>query len=183
MRTNLIQTRAKATIYAEVLLEATKASDNIFAVAGEFDELVATVRGSLELRKVLIDKTIPVEAKKGLVLELFDGSAPELLAVFNVMVEREDLPILPRVRELYVTKAEDALNASFVDVTTVIPLDDDLRQQIVTKYSAQMGRGILLREHIDPSLVGGIILSSHGNRIDASVSSQLESARHVLSKP
>ena len=182
MRTNLIYTRAKATVYAEVLLEAAKASDSVFTVAGEFDELVAVVRGSIELRKALIDKAIPAEAKKGLVAEIFEGFAPELLATFDVMVDREDLSLLPRVCETYVTLAEDALDAAFVDVTTVVPLDEALRQQIITKYSAQLGRRVLLREYVDPSLIGGIVLSTHGKRIDASVSSQLESARHVLSK-
>ena len=182
MRTSLIQTRAKASVYAEVLLDATKASDNIFKVASELDELVAAVRGSFELRKALMDTAIPDQAKKGLVAEIFEGFAPELLATFNVMVEREDLSLLPRVRDTYVSLAEDALDAVFIDVTTVVPLDDALRQQIVTKYSAQLGRGVLLRESVDPGLIGGIILSAHGKRIDASVSSQLESARHVLSR-
>ena len=182
MRTSLIQTRAMATVYAEVLLEATKASGNVFEVASEFDELVAAVRGSIELRRALTDKAIPAQAKKGLVDEIFEGFAPELLATFNVMVDREELSMLPRVRETYVTMAEDALNAVFIDVTTVVPLDEDLRQQIITKYSVQLGRGVLLREHIDSSLIGGIVLTTHGKRIDASVSSQLESARHVLSK-
>jgi F-type H+-transporting ATPase subunit delta len=63
----------------------------------------------------------------------------------------------------------------------VVELDDGLRDGIRKKYSAQFGKGVLLREHTDPSLVGGIVLSAHGRRIDASVASQLESARVVLS--
>jgi len=169
-------------VYAEVLLASTRVTGSVFKVAGQFDELVAAVRGSLELRKALIDKTIPAAAKKGLVAELFSDFAPELRAVFDVMVDREDLSLLPRVRDTYVTKAEDALKAVFVDVTTVVPLDETLRQQIITKYSEQLGRQVMLREYVDPSLIGGIVLSTHGKRIDASVSSQLESARHVLSK-
>ena len=38
----------------------------------------------------------------------------------------------------------------------------------------------MLREHIDKSLLGGILMSANGKRIDASVLSQLESARNVL---
>ena len=182
MRTNTANARAKAKVYAEVLLAAARISNNIFAVAGELDELTKTVRGSLELRKALSDKAIPAEAKKAIVAELFVGYAPELLATFDVMVDREDLSVLHRVQETYVTLAEEALSAVFIDVTSVVPLDEALRQQIIAKYSAQMNRGVLLREYVDPSLIGGIVLSTHGKRIDASVSSQLESARHVLYK-
>lgn len=182
MKTNPAQARAKATVYAEVLLEAAKASDKVLAIAEEFEELQATVRGSIELRSALVDNTLTPAAKKAAVAEIFAGFAPELLSTFDVMVERDDLALLPRVHEVYTTLAEEALGAVIIDVTTVIPLDDALRDKIRSKYSAQLGTGVLLREHLDPSLIGGIVLSTHGKRIDASVSSQLENARHTLSK-
>ena len=182
MTTDATHIKAKALVYAEVLLEAAKASDKVFAITGEFDELLATVRGSFDLRNALTDPAISPEAKKAIVSEVFDGFAPELLSTFDVMVDRGDLPTLSRAHENYIELAEKALSAVILDVTTVVPLDDNLRQQIISKYSAQFGSGVLLREHIDTSLIGGIVLSTHGKRIDASVSSQLENARHTLSK-
>lgn len=182
MKTSATHDRAKATVYAEILLEAAKASNSVFAVDGEFNELVSIVRGSIELRNALVDTALPEEAKKNIVAEVFTGYAPELLSTLNVMVERGDIRLLPRAYEVYTNLAEKALDAVIIDVATVVPLDDDLRQQIITKYSQQFGTGVLLREHLDPSIVGGIVLSAHGKRIDASVVSQLESARHVLSK-
>lgn len=182
MKINPAEARAKATVYAEVLLEAAKVSDRVFAVAGEFDELVLAVRSSLELRRALADSALANETKQALIAEIFAGFAPELLAVFNVMVERGDLSLLSRALETYSALAEEALGAVIIEVTTVVPLDDALREQIITKYSSQLGRGVVLREQVDSSLIGGIILSTHGKRIDASVSSQLEHARHVLSK-
>lgn len=182
MTTDATQIRAKAQVYAEVLLAGAQAADRVFAVAGEFDELLAVVRGSIELRSALTDKAVPAESKKAIVAGVFAGFAPELISVFSVMVEREDLAALTRAHDRYAVLAEEALGAVIIDVTTVVPLDDTLRAQIVNKYSAQLGTGVLLREHTDSSLIGGIILSTHGKRIDASVLSQLESARHVLSK-
>ncbi|MDR1358620.1 MAG: ATP synthase F1 subunit delta [Coriobacteriales bacterium] len=169
-------------VYARVLLEAAQASDQVFALTGELAELLAAVRGSLELRNALTETTVSEQTKKAIIAELFTGFAPELLTSFEVMVERGDLAVLPRMYESYVDLAEEALGATILDVTTVVPLDDELREQIRGKYSSQLGRGVLLREHIDPELIGGIILSTHGRRIDASVSSQLEHARHMLSK-
>ena len=39
----------------------------------------------------------------------------------------------------------------------------------------------MLREHVNPSIIGGIVLSARGKRIDASVSAQLEKVRSALS--
>lgn len=182
MKTNATQIRAKAAVYATVLLEAAKASDNVFAVAGEFDELLTAVRSSIELRTTLSDATIALDAKKAIVSEIFAGFAPELLATFEVMVDRGDLAVLARTHEKYLALAEEALGATIIDVTTIVPLDDTLRGHIKSKYSAELGTNILLREHIDSNLLGGIVLSTHGKRIDASVLAQLENAKHALSQ-
>lgn len=182
MKTSSAGIRAKAAIYAEVLLEAAQATDEVFVVAGQFDELVTTVKGSIELRNALTEETLPHEAKKEIIAGIFTGYAPALLTIFLVMVERDDLAVLTHAYDTYVSLAEEALAAIIIDVTTVVPLDDALREKIIQKYSMQLGTGVLLREHVDSQLVGGIILSTHGKRIDASVSSQLENARQVLSR-
>ena len=67
-----------------------------------------------------------------------------------------------------------------VDVTTVVALDDNLRHIIIEKAEAELGKKAVLRERIDESILGGIIMSVNGKRIDASVISQLNKARHVL---
>ena len=66
-------------------------------------------------------------------------------------------------------------------MTTVVELDDALRQTIKSKYAAQFGKDVMLREHVDPSILGGIVLSARGKKIDASVSAQLEQVRVALS--
>ena len=67
-----------------------------------------------------------------------------------------------------------------VDVTTAVPLDDHLRDVISTKLSADLGRSVRLNETVDRSILGGIIMSTHGRRMDASVRTQLSNARQVL---
>ena len=85
-----------------------------------------------------------------------------------------------RVLRSYEEQIEGKLNIAVVDVTTVVPLDDSLREVIKKKAEADLGSEVVLREHIDKSILGGIIMSANGKRIDASVLSQLESARSVL---
>ena len=41
---------------------------------------------------------------------------------------------------------------------------------------------MFLIEHVDPSIIGGIILSARGQRRDASVRMQLESAKKVMTQ-
>jgi F-type H+-transporting ATPase subunit delta len=169
-------------VYAEALLEAVSDSpERVFEVSGQLEAACKAITGSLELRDVLANRGIELQARQGIAHDLFEGFEPALLSVLDVAIERDDIRLLPRVTEAYVEAAERELGAVIIDVTTVIALDEELRDHIKKKYSAQFGKGVLLREHLDPALVGGIVLSTHGRRIDASVASQLEGARAVLS--
>jgi F-type H+-transporting ATPase subunit delta len=181
MITDRTLAKKASQVYAEVLLEAVSASSNAFEVGGQLETVYKTVAGTVELRDVLTDHAIEVSVRQGVIRDLFADFDPALLSVLDVMIERGDVRLLNRINEAYAFLAEQELNAVFIDVTTAVELDDALRSSIRKKYSAQFGKDVLLREYVDPSLVGGIVLSAHGRRIDASVASQLESARRVLS--
>jgi F-type H+-transporting ATPase subunit delta len=182
MPTDRTLTRKASAVYAEVLLDAAKAADSILAVSEQLGAVQKAVIGNIELRNTLSDHAIPLESRRAIAAEVFAGFSAALLEVLAVVIERGDLMLLPRINEAYLYAAEKELGATIIDVTTVVELNDALRSQLQEKYAASMGTNVILREHIDPSIVGGIILSSHGRRIDASVVSQLQSARAVLSR-
>ncbi|NLG10897.1 MAG: ATP synthase F1 subunit delta [Coriobacteriaceae bacterium] len=181
MPTDRALVQKESMVYAEVLLEAAKASDVVFELGGQLEQVLKTVRGSIDLRTTLSDHTIDPSIRYAIVQEVFADYDPALLSALRVMVERDDVALLSKVNEAYNNLAEEALGAVIIDVTTVVELDDALRDKIETKYAAAFNKDVLLREHVDPSIIGGIILSTHGRRIDASVISQLETARVVLS--
>ena len=90
--------------------------------------------------------------------------------------------LLPQVRASYENQVETKLNLCILDVTTVVELDDHLRDIIKQKAESELGMKVVLRERIDKSILGGIIMSAGDKRIDASVASQLNNARIVLKK-
>jgi F-type H+-transporting ATPase subunit delta len=106
---------------------------------------------------------------------------PAIDGALAVMVEQENFDLLLAVVEAYDRVAEERRNTVVADVTTAIPLTESLRQSISDKLSADMGRAVVLREKVDPGIIGGIVIDAAGRRIDASIVSQLENARAVLS--
>jgi F-type H+-transporting ATPase subunit delta len=181
MSTDRVSIRATSAVYAEVLLGAVRDKGTALDVSGQLEQALAAIRGNVELRDALTDRMLPQEMRAAIAREVFAGLDEAVVGMLGVMVEREDIGLLDRISEAYTGLVERELDALILDVTTVVELDDNLRASIKKKYSAQGGRDVLLREHIDPSLVGGVVLSAHGRRIDASVVSQLENARVVLS--
>lgn len=173
--------KREITTYAEVLLEAAKAKDNILEVAGQLKEVQATLLEHPNLREALADETLPQDAYLTILEGVFQGFDESLIKTLAVMAERRELGLLHRFVNEFELHLEDALGVVIVDVSTVIELTDDMREAIKSKYAAEFGKDVMLREHIDPSIIGGIVLGAHGKRIDASVATQLERTRVALS--
>ncbi|MDR2197491.1 MAG: ATP synthase F1 subunit delta [Coriobacteriales bacterium] len=181
MPTDRVQARKASVIYAKTLLQAARTSDTVFEVADQLTEVLASFRAAVQLREVLFDASLDAAQRRALAEEAFAGFDVALLGVLGVMIEREDLGLLAKVSELYEREVEDALGIVIIEVTTAVALDEGLREAIRAKYAAQFGAKIALRERLDAALIGGIVLSAHGKRIDASIASQLERTRVTLS--
>lgn len=183
MPTNRLVVKEQVATYAAVLFDAayeTGGQDAVLEVRDQLEKVSGAVRTSMELSNALDDPDYTPEQRGELAKNVFAGCSPVLVDVLAVMAERGDGALLPRLMESFGDQLETKLNVRVVDVTTVVPLDDELRAVITKKAEADLGTNVVLREHIDKSILGGIIMSTNGKRIDASVVSQLDHARAVL---
>ncbi len=183
MPTNRHVQKEKVATYASVLLDAAHEAggqDKVLEIRDQAERIIRIMRSNMDLSSSLQEGSYTPEQRSGLVRSVFAQADPILVEVLAVMAERGDVALLSRVWESYGEQVERKLNVTVVDVTTVVALDDHLREVITKKAEADLGTKVVLRESIDKSLIGGILMSANGKRIDASVASQLENARNVL---
>ncbi len=181
MPTKRILVKQEVTTYAACLLEAGQEAGRVFEDLEELKDAYSAVVKSSQMREFLQDVNVPAENKSAFVKDAFSGLAPEVVAILSVVAERGDTKLLGRIVAEYEAQAEKALDMVVVDVTTAVPLDDHRRDVISTKLTADLGKKVRLNEKVDRSILGGIIMDTHGKRMDASVKSQLTHARQVLS--
>ena len=67
-----------------------------------------------------------------------------------------------------------------VDVTTAVPMGDELRAKVIEKCEQDFDRPVYLVEHVEPKIIGGIIIEARGHRRDASVRTHLVNIRKAL---
>ena len=109
-------------------------------------------------------------------------ASPEVLSVLSQMAVNGDLDKLADVLDLYSEMADGDQQTVGVTVTTAVPLDNELRALITQKCELHLGCNVFLIERVDPSIIGGLIISAQGRRRDASVRHQLEQARKVMTQ-
>lgn len=183
MATNRLVVKEEVAVFASVLFDAANEAGGLEAVLDvreQMGEIIRLMRADMDLEMALSSSEYTAEQRRGLVESVFADCHPALREVLAVMAERGQADLLSRVYTDYGTLVGEKLGVVVVDVTTAVPLDDKLRQLITEKAEADLGKKAVLRERIDKSILGGIIMSVDGNYIDASMISQLNRARHIL---
>ncbi len=108
--------------------------------------------------------------------------SPEVLETLKRMTDESDLTLLEQVYEDLRKMLDNEDETVTVDVTTAVPMGASLRAKVRTKCAEDFGGApIFLVEHVEPKILGGIILEARGQRRDASVRAQLMNIRKTLS--
>ena len=107
--------------------------------------------------------------------------SPEVLETLAAMQREDDLDLVAQVAKQYKEYLDAEDTTVSVTVTTAVPMDDELREKVRAKASADLKAPVYLVERVDPSIIGGIMLEARGKRYDASVRAQLSNIRKTLS--
>jgi F-type H+-transporting ATPase subunit delta len=176
-----MRTSDVAEAYARTLFELASLTDSVDATDASLSSVADAVRGELDLREALTDTSVPAEAKRAILRDIFGASVtPEALAIVTLLAERDHVSALGDVSRAYGAIAESERGIVAASVTTAVPLDDALRVSLTEKLAASLGRPVSLRETVDASILGGVIIKVAGRVLDGSVASQLESVRRTL---
>lgn len=150
MPTNRQILKEKVATYASVLLDGAYEAGGQDAARGPRPGRAHPAHRTFEhgsLRR--LEDRAPIRPSRGpaSVRNLFASSNPVLVDALAVMAEREDFALLSRVWASYGEQLERKLNVTVVDATTVVELDDHLREVITKKAEADLGTNVVLREH------------------------------------
>ena len=183
MPTNRLVVKERIATYTQLLFEAANndgGHEGVLTVCEQAKTIVSALRGNADLDSALKDPGFSPEQKAILARNVFADANPALVSVLALMAERGELDYLPRVAEGLVERMSDELNLVVVEVTTAVELDDHLRDLIKQKASSELGKNVVLKEHVDKSILGGVIMSTKDERIDASLLTQVEKTREAL---
>jgi F-type H+-transporting ATPase subunit delta len=171
-----------AHTYAQALLDAAEKRGQGGEVLEEFDSLVRDVfPAAPHLEGFLGSRAISRKRKPPVIRSAFQGRASEVFLNFLLVLndhERLDLlrPILSAYRQLY----EERTGRVRVRVRTAAPLPDDQRGRLEQELRAAFRREPILETHVDPDLLGGLVVQVGDWVFDDSVRSRLANIRNQM---
>ena len=107
----------------------------------------------------------------------------EVMQLLGVIGTGSDRRLLPMVLAKYKSVVDVKAATVPVEVTTAMPLDEELRASIIRKMTSELGKPVYLMEHVDPAIIGGLVLEVGDELRDASIRTQLENMRQTLTNP
>ena len=168
--------------YAQALFDAAREKKRVEVVREELGDFVAAVNDVPELRALLFNPQLDPRARVS-ALEGVLQDADELVRNFLLLVaERGRATALDDIfREFERLVAQEAGQLT-VELTTAIEVSDEEAEQIVKQIEQASGRPVEATRHVDPELIGGVVLQVGSRRVDASVRGRLDRLRRQLTR-
>ena len=167
-------------VYANALFEAAQEQGKLEPVGEQLSQLVEAEREVPELRELLRNPQLDPRARRA-ALEDVLGESDELLRNFLLVLSDKgragQLEEIAAEFERLVAEQEGVLSA---ELTTAVELSDDDERRLLRQIETASGRKVEATRHVDPGLIGGIVLQVGSHRLDASVRGRLDRLRRAL---
>jgi len=160
---------ATARRYAGAVFEIGVESNSLDSWRADLEKL-AEYLGNKRLQFVLREPKIPAQRKEQVVRDLLEGKVqPQALGLALLLVERDLVDHAPLIYTEFEKRYNDYKGLAVAEITTAIPLDEDLRRQVTNELQQMTRKRILLHERVDPSILGGAIARVGDTLIDGSL--------------
>lgn len=177
MKTN----RALAKKYAAALLALAKETGTLEEVEQELAQIGEIVQQNPELTGFLRNQLISREAKKEVVERIFTQHLnPMVMRFLGVVIDRGRIALLPDIIDVYLELSHVERNIAEAQVRLAVDLTDEEETRLIRELTELTGKEIYLEKTIDPSILGGMIVTIGDRRIDGSLKRQLHEMKTTL---
>lgn len=104
----------------------------------------------------------------------------EMTHFLQLLAERKRLSLLPVMAELYHHYQAELDKQLEVDVFSAVALSVPQREALIKKLEVKMQKKIAMKEHIDPELIGGVLIRAGDLVIDDSLRGRLNRLTNAL---
>ncbi len=163
-----------ARVYAESVLGLAEERGIGDAVLEELDDLVELQNLDPDLERFFSSPLVDVDARRDTLEKVLRGQADDLVVdALQVMNQKGRLGLVRALAVAYRQALDELRGRVDANVVTATPLSDGLRAKLMETLGRITGRKVRLAEKVDPSTLGGIIVSVGDRKIDYSLASDL----------
>ena len=164
--------------YATALFEFASEMNQVEQTFHDVKMIAEICNENRDLRLMLKSPVIFSDKKLKVLDEILKGKIGSVTKGFiEILVRKRREEYLPGILNSFIDIYRKSKNIKLAQVTTSNGLDKDLREQLISILTQQTGSEILLEEHVDKDILGGLIVKIEGVKFDDSVRKKINTLK------
>jgi F-type H+-transporting ATPase subunit delta len=160
--------------YAKSLLDLATELNKLEETKQDMENILAATQSSRELRTFLKSPVVEGKKKASVINAIFEGKLADLTQRFIALMAKQgregDLPAIAQgFLELY--QAQKGIETAVI--TSAQPLSDAQAKALSTRLASSLGKEIIVEQHVDANMIGGMKLRVAGKEYNGSIAAKL----------
>ncbi|MSR77060.1 MAG: ATP synthase F1 subunit delta [Candidatus Omnitrophica bacterium] len=167
--------------YAGALIGLVTQADDLERVDQDFTKVRQMIGQYPEITHLALNSTISRAEKEDFIEKIFGPEVSGIMIHFlKVLIEKHRFAQLIGIQEEFHRLYEKKKGIQQVDVITAAALNPKTEERLIQALQKKFRTEIRLQTHVNPAILGGMILRFGGNEIDASFKDRLLKMRRLL---
>jgi ATP synthase F1 delta subunit len=169
-----------AEVYARSLFEVAREQGKLDELREQLGQFADALNSNRELAVIFFSPYFSTKEKEDALERILDGADEVFVNFLKVLIENHRMPVIFRTRQQFERMWERENQMLAVEITSAIELDQDTTESLARRIGERTKRKVRLAAHVDPDILGGIVLRVGNSILDASIRNRLEQLRrHV----
>jgi F-type H+-transporting ATPase subunit delta len=171
-----------AEVYARSLFEVALEQGKLDELREQLGQFADALDQNRELAVFFFSPYFSTAEKQDALGHLLEGADESFLNFLKLLIENHRMPVIFRTRQRFERHWEDENRMLPVDITSAIALDAATTESLGRRIGERAGRKVKLAAHVDPDILGGIVLRVGNSILDASIRNRLEQLRRQVAQ-
>lgn len=169
-----------AKSYGDALFDLATEGSKVKNVAEDLEVVAAVLERSPEYVKLLDTPALSREERVELIENAFGTLDRDLVSLLKILSERRLSYMLFKIRDAYVSRWDELEGIERVEAISSIPLTAEQSERLALRLASLTGKRIVIKNTVDPSILGGMKLRYSGKQIDGSLKTRLDGFEQSL---
>jgi F-type H+-transporting ATPase subunit delta len=168
--------------YAVALFDLAKSEGKLDSVEGGLTDLQKLAAESEDFRHFLRSPVIAAHSKATAVDTILAKveAEPTVANFVKVVARNGRLFALPAIIKAFRELAANERGEVSAEVTSAAPLSGAQLKSLADTLKGKIGKTVTLTEHVDPSLIGGLVVKVGSRMIDSSLKTKLQAMKIAM---